>query len=548
VSLADTLAVARNELARSLLLAGVVAGGVALRAGERWRIHAYRRHQAELRRRYGITPDTPVRPWGDEVAAGIAAWAETQPAVRWAATSGSTAKPKRVAFTPARLRRIKLGSFSVAARMVSGHPGWRMGLFIMAGLKQDDSLTALLLDGQGRRPPWPVGLLMPARWLADPDVSALVDGYGATAVRLWLLVLADPGVLYATNPSTLAVFLAELHGGGWREHARLCREFVADPGRFSAGVRRAARQVASPGWRARLARAGAADAVPPVEDLLPGLEAWCSWDGGYVRPFLEQVRAYLPPERYLFVPMYSMSTETVETLNHFEADGRVRLLALAPGVLYEFLPEGADDRPELLIEPWALAPGRAYTLVVSDAYGLRRYQTEDLFLCRGHVGDVPDLAFLRRRGLTWSFTGEKLTDQHLEAAYEALRAEVPALRAAGVQLTLVPSRPEGALLPGYVLVAAHPGRERPPLPDDLAARFDRLLAAQNGELAAKHESRRLAPTRVVVCRYDALAAALDPKTQASGDTGRRVWDTQFKLLPLIRRTWEEQGLGRTLGG
>jgi hypothetical protein len=258
-----------------------------------------------------------------------------------------------------------------------------------------------------------------------------------------------------------------------------------------------------------------------------------------VRPFLDEVRAHLPPERFRLVPMYSMSTETLETVLHFDG-GEARYLAMAPGVLYEFLPEDAPDDPALLVPPRALAPGGVYAMVVSDAYGLRRYQTEDLFECRGHVGGVPDLRFLRRRGLAYSFTGEKLTDLQLAEAYARLRAELPAL--AGVQLAMFPSLAPGDRVPGYRLLLAHPGAR--PAGLDAAAvarRLDAHLAEINRELAEKRASGRLGPTVPVVLPYDDVAAALEPRARGV-DRAARAWDTQFKLLPLYRRLWHEHGI------
>jgi hypothetical protein len=173
---------------------------------------------------------------------------------------------------------------------------------------------------------------------------------------------------------------------------------------------------------------------------------------------------------------------------------------------------------------------------VSDAWGLVRYQTCDVFRCVGRVGDVPDLRFLRRRGLAYSFTGEKLTGQQVQAAFEGLLADRPALRTLGVQLALVPSLPGPDVAPCYRLVLAHPADvAAAQVPADGAgAAFDARLGAINRELASKLESGRLGPTQVVVVAYDALAAALDGRTSARD----RAWENQFKLLPLYARTWE----------
>ncbi len=543
-SLADALAVARNEAARAWLRAAIRAAGHALRIDLRARVAGHARDQARLARAYGIGAATPIVGYGDDVRRSIEAFAARCAArgvpVRFAATSGSTSTPKRIAFTAARLRAIRLGSFSVAARTLLAYGVRRPGLFILAGIGKDDSLSSLLLDAdETARPPYLAGLLMPARHLGHPALAPLLRDHGATAVRLLLLALADPGILYSTNPSTLAVFLAQVHER-WEESTALARRFARERAGLDPAVVRVARRVVSPGFATRLERIAAARAPLPVAAWLPGLECYACWDGGYVRPFLDRIEAYLPAGRFRHVPMYSMSTETVETLTDFDRAGRPRFLPIAPRVLYEFVPEGAEDAPSNLVAAADLEPGRAYAMVVSDPYGLVRYQTDDLFLCAGKVGAVPDLRFLRRRGLSYSFTGEKLTGEQLTETYDALRAAVSSLREAGVQMTCFPSLPPALRLPRYRLVLAHPGARAPA---DLAAdgagaaigtRFDRMLGERNREFEAKLSSGRLGPTQVVVASYDALAARLHGRAGEG-----RAWESQFKLLPLYRRLYED---------
>ncbi len=543
----DSFAVARNEAVRRALSASLGVAAPMVRAALHRRIARHEREQARLRARYRIEPSTPIVRWGEEVERSIGAWADTQRDVRWAETSGSTAHPKRFPFTRARLRAIKRGSWEAAVQAGQVHDVRHPTLFVLAGLARDGSLSSLMLD-DGPRASWLQALLMPSKLLWDPALAGLLDAYGATACRLWLLLLSDPGILYGTNPSTLAVFLDRLEHE-WEGSVALARAHLA--GAEPALARAVVRRIASPGWQARLARAAEASRRPPLEELLPGLRCYCCWDGGYVAAFLERVHAALPAPRFAHVPMYSMATETVETQTYFGADGRAHFLPTVPGVLYELLPEGAEDDPAALLPTRALEPGRSYALVVSDGYGLRRYATDDLFACVERVRGLPDLRFVRRQGLAYSFTGEKLTGEQVEAALAALRAEAPALRARGAQLALFPSLPAargGALageLPRYRLALAWPGQPDPSV--DLArlgAAFEAHLAACNGEFAAKRESGRLGPTGAVAVAYDELARRLGG---APPGEGARRWEMQFKLLPLYARTWEACGLAELEG-
>ena len=57
---------------------------------------------------------------------------------------------------------------------------------------------------------------------------------------------------------------------------------------------------------------------------------------------------------------------------------------------------------------WAIVTGdfgAAGAWLTSDPWGLTRYMTEDLFRCEALVRGVPDLRFLRRRGIKYHAIG-----------------------------------------------------------------------------------------------------------------------------------------------
>lgn len=491
-----------HELLRWWIGLGIIALGHVLTLVHRVRTKRYRSTQASLRERYGVE-GTPILAWGPQLEARVVEFAEAHDA-RFAFTSGSTARPKRIAYPASRVRMVKWVYSDTFARCYAALAIRRKSLYVFSALAEDGSLTGILLE-EPRLVPFFSGLQAPYRVHAHPAMQALVPKYGASAARLFVLLVSNPGVLYATNPSTLAQFFEHVYER-WDETRRLAADFLRDPSAFDPIVRRIRRRLHSVGADARLALATEASA-PPVEVLLPGLEAYVCWDGGYVRPFLERLALHLPADRYRHVPMYSMSTETIETIADF-TDG-VRFLPMAPGVHYELLPEGADDDVERLVSPGDAEVGALYTLVVSDPYGLLRYQTNDLFECVGHVDGVPDLRFVRRRGLEHSFTGEKITGAQLEAAYRELALS-----------TFVTCIPHAAPEPHYELAVVADA-----VPDGLAERFDRALGAQNEEYASKRKSGRLGAPRATANALRALVARV-----GGGDD----WESQFKLLPLHR--------------
>ena len=522
-----------NDGLRRLIGFGLTGLGLALEIVHRIKIRAFVWNQKRLRQRYEITADTPVLSYGFELEQHIQnAASRAGSDARFALTSGSTTSPKRILYTKRRLRSVRWTYLSVFARCYWALPIRRKSLYLFSSLDKDDSLTSMLLDEAGL-PPYLATLQASYRAQGHPAIQALASVYGATAVRLWILAIANPGVLYSTNPSTLSTFLDEL-ATNWQQSARLVRDFCRQPQTFDAAVRTLARRLASRGSNERLMRIATSHSPLPLQACAPAVEAYVCWTGGYVKPFLDRLASYLPPERYRLIPMYSMSTETVETVSHFRGD-TVAFLPLASGVLYEFIEEDAADRPENLLTADRLQVGKIYAMVVSDPYGLRRYQTGDLFLCRGDVAGLPDLHIQRRRGLEYSFTGEKLTAEHVSSVFQKL-CETFSWLGSEDFLTCVPSQPAGESVPHYKIVLIGGSCDGAEISgDEVARRCDVLLGEVNREYRGKRESRRLGQVRFV------RMSLTDFVDRIGGARHRHTWETQFKFLPLYQRTWESFG-------
>jgi len=527
-----------NDSLRWLIGMGFRWLGLVFELRHRVRIRGYRRRQHRLRRRYAITDETPILSYGPALEGSIrAAVAGACQPVRWALTSGSTAAPKRIPYTAARLGSTRLTFVEVFSRLYRAVPLERRSLYVFSSLSHDESLTAMLLQEAGI-PCYVATLQAPHRVQVHPAMRAAAERYGSTALRLWILSLANPGILYATNPSTLSTFLDEL-AADWARSSRLVRDYHERADSLPPGVAWIARRLASRGSQERIAAIAAADRPLPFAECVPGVEAYVCWTGGYVQPFLHRIDACLPPGRYRRIPMYSMSTETVETVSHFR-DREVCFLPLADGVMYEFLEENATDRPENLRGARQLEADKAYTMVVSDAHGLRRYQTGDVFLCKQLVDGLPDLHFLRRRALEYSFTGEKLTGEQVGAALAGVRTELGL--GPDTFLTCVPSHPSDEPVPHYKIVLVERGEAAGGL-GALAARCEARFREANPEYRAKVESGRLAPVRPVLVGLETFVALV------GGERHRGAWEAQFKFLPLYRRTWEDlRGAALTSGG
>ena len=525
-----------NDFVRQLIAFGISCLGLLLTIVQRIRISTFFWSQRRLARRYEITADTPILNFGPELEAEIQrAAAKSGKHARFAWTSGSTAKPKRLLYTRRRLRRVKLTFVDFFARCCWSLSFTRTSLYLFSAIGsdcEDGSLTSLLLEETGL-PPYFSTLQAPYRVHSHPAIKSLVSTYGATAVRLWVLAIANPAILYSTNPSTLSTFLDRL-STDWQRSTSLIRDWRSKPETFDRAVHLIAKRLKSRGSNTRLARIAASDTPLHLQACAPAVHAYICWTGGYVKPFVDRIAAHLPAHRYQLVPMYSMSTETLETVGHF-SDGTLTFLPLASQVLYEFLEEGSEDGPQTLLTANGLRLGKSYSMVVSDPYGLRRYQTGDVFLCHGFVAGLPDLSFVRRRGLEYSFTGEKLTSAQLIDVFNRLRGEYPQLGADSF-LTCVPSQPTGATTPHYKIVLVKSEVEdadkfRMPT-GELGKRCNELLSEINREYKSKYQSGRLGGARFILLSHG------DFIERVAGSRKSEAWESQFKFLPLYRNTWE----------
>lgn len=511
-----------NDFLRTVIGWGIHVFGLLSTGLMRLRMFGYARNQRRLKRKYGITRDTPVQSYGPHVSQSIQnAAAKAGGRAAFAETSGSTGKPKQILYTKRRLRTLKFTFSDMFARACYALSIRRTSLYVFNSFERAASLTSLLLDDQKLPSYWST-IQAPYRVQHSPAIQALVGKYGSAAVRLWILTISNPGVLYSTNPSTISTFLDEL-ASDWRRSSKLIQDWCEAPASFSPQVHKIARRLESRGCNERLKQIATNDAPLPLSICAPAVASYICWTGGYVKPFLDRLAKQLPSLRYKLIPMYSMSTETIETLPWFRGDD-VAFLPIAAGVVYEFTGEKALDHAENLLNANQLEPGRLYAMVASDAYGLRRYQTEDLFLCRRKIAGLPDLAFVRRRSLEYSFTGEKLTAEQLDTVFDQLRAMYPSLLTDRF-LTCVPTQSSETLPYYHLLIVGNNRRTSERSHALIAARCDQLLRQINCEYRSKRSSGRLGP---IEC------TEADIRDFAEQFAGNSAWETQFKFLPLIR--------------
>ncbi len=485
------------------------------------RLAGYRASQIALAEHFHVANVNP-QPYTAATRAAILKRAE-QCAEPWdfAWTSGTTGEPKQIFYPASRLRTLAGHYVDQVLLATEAYDVASPRFYFLNSFTADGSLSALLAKAP---PPSSLAEDVLGDYFAFRLVAAKFAPRYSTLALCWALIWSlRPTVVTTVNPSSLCVLLRNGRTT-WPALREQVRQIVEEDD-----------------WQAVLDSRGssktrvevldwlAATTVPPTPaEMLPHVELIYCWQGGYVRPFVDQLRELLLPCQPCLAPMFSLSTEAV-SVSVYPHLSRVAGLPIYPDCCYEFLPRDAESIADNVLPPWDLAPGEEYRMVVSDAYGLLRYDTQDLFRCVGRVGDAPLIDFVRRHGLNYSFTGEKLTDSQLQEAYAEV-AEANGL--SGAAWTCFPRRNSDPL-PGYLFVLL--SSDCAVDCEQTARQLDDVLCRINSEYASKRTTDRLAAPSLITMPAETLTAKLAralPRAAAANPG-------QFKLLPLYTLLWED---------
>lgn len=429
----------------------------------------------------------------------------TEPVRRFFLTSGSSAKPKTIPVTSS-----FIGDKSRAFGMYWGllfaqHPDAESGRVV--GNFSDSGSSYRLPNGlpvSSEASYWSaVGAATQKRGKSPLPkfISKIEDSTARYYTVARILCEENVSLLMALNPSTVLLLFRKMNEFKesllWDvERGGLSAEF---------DVNEEVRSYVSSTYRGNPARAAELRALGEDHDpaltahrVWPGLKLHVSWRSPMQKPYLKLLEPHLgsiPQRDYIL-----MASEGIIAIPY--ADQQSGGLLATPIHFYEFIPEEQADctDPEALLAH-ELEVGKNYVVLLSTSAGLYRYSTGDVLHVRDMKGRTPVVEFLYRVGATCSITGEKLTEDQVVAAVEALGTRL------GVALegfTLAPAK-DG--FPHYVLVAEFVGPHDSVDLRSLPRALDRELMERNVEYTAKRKSERLeAPEVWVVARggYDRI--------------------------------------------
>ena len=257
-----------NEALRWLIALNMTALGKLFLVIHKKRIKNFAKHQKALAQQLNVNAKTPILSYGDELKQHINSAAELLNSNQFAVTSGSTSEPKRILYPDFRLKKTKFIYIDNLGRCFNARKFKRKVLYVFSALKDDDSLTGMLLD-ENKGTPYISGLQAPYRLHRHPALRALARKYNPTALRLWMLTLSNPGILYSTNPSTLSTFLDALEDD-WTAAKAFISDYCQAPEQFEPEVHRIRKRVQSSGWSERFSKIANSSAVLHYDKFLPG--------------------------------------------------------------------------------------------------------------------------------------------------------------------------------------------------------------------------------------------------------------------------------------
>jgi hypothetical protein len=451
----------------------------------------------------------------------------------FAATSGTTGKPKLLPVTVKWREEMAAMTRLWLVRAMSEHPGclahkaFTIVSPAIEGETENGMPYGAISGVTYQRIPW-----MVRRHYALPYAIALILDYQARYFLAMRLAMAERVSMIATpNPSTLL----RLAQTGEANAERIIRAIHDGTLGIEEPRIQAHRGVAARDATAEIRNAARRDPVRArflegvvvregrliPRDTWPELRLIGCWLGGSVG-----FQANLLAEYYGGVARRDLGLWASEGRMTIPIeDGTPSGVLAVHANFYEFIPEESIEQPQPpVLLAHQLEHRRRYYIVMSSRNGLYRYDMNDIVEVTGFYNRTPQIAFVRKGRDMASITGEKIHLNQVQAAVR--RAEVRS-RASVRQFRVIPD----ILNSRYDLLVEF-STSHPDDFDGFARDFDQALSTMNAEWACKRASHRLDAPRLCVMRRewsDRLAAS-------DFRNGKR--EAQYKW-PQLALEWDE---------
>lgn len=473
----------------------------------------------DFRRAAPLVTYEDIRPTIEQVMAGRteALFARGTQVHMFATSSGTTARSKFIPVTSEFIRDYRRGWNTFGLKVLMDHRGAFGRNILQVTGRHDENrapggLPCGAITGMLARLQKPI---VRKYYVGVPEIVRIPNSTARYYALMRCGIQHDLGFAITANPATL-IRLARIADGAGEEIIRdvhdgtLSRQMVGDD-----ALRKAIEQRLRPApERARelaeLRRSRGR--LAPADYWKVGFLA--CWTGGSMSHYLPLVREWWGPVPIRDIGLLASEGRVTVPLNDEAPQGVLD----AAGAFFEFMPiEECDaDRPSTRLAH-ELEIGCDYAIVLTNTAGLIRYRLDDVVRIRGFIGTAPILEFLYRAGRVSSVAGEKLTENQVVQAVEAVRQEL------GLPPFDFALAPRWADPPWYRLTVS---REIP----NLSEKIDQKLCELNEEYASKRKSFRLGILQSTVVSEQVFAAFDRQQLSARGSTPE-----QFKRAYLFHQ-------------
>ncbi|PDW03293.1 GH3 auxin-responsive promoter family protein [Candidatus Viridilinea mediisalina] len=377
---------------------------------------------AEYQRRVPLVDYDHLRPAIEQIAAGVQGVLTSERVLLLEPTSGSSAATKLIPYTAGLQASFQRALSPWLADLLLHDPQVRRGRAYW-------QVTPLAQQEQRSSGGLPIGFAEDSAYLGglQQSLSGLVLATPPGLARLAsletlryvtllaLLRCADLSLISVWNPTFLSLLLERLAPWGEQLVRDLAQGTLSPPEPLTPALAaRLGRWLRPDPQRAALVQQAlkAAPSAPELHRMLwPRLRLVSCWADGYAARSAYSLARNLP--QAILQPKGLIATEGFVSFPLLKQPGAA--LALRSH-FFEFLPScGGEARLA-----HQLALGASYEVVISTAGGLYRYRLYDQVEVVGHLGACPLLRFQGKNNLVADWFGEKLNEQHVRSALEAL--------------------------------------------------------------------------------------------------------------------------------
>jgi hypothetical protein len=480
----------------------------------------------EYRRAVPIRPYAAFRPLVDRALAGERNVLTAADPVLYFATAGTTGAPKRVPVVREAFNHLTNNQVVYWGCLADRHPAVaeRDDAVVMLHLAPrpftELSATGVPILNPTHIPAERNGIMPYARAPWFPPPAELGD-----AERLYFFlrhtIEHDLRGFACLHPSRMPGFAARLA----HDAPRLVQELHDGT---VCGVREGA---PNPTRAAELERLAGGGALVP-RDVWPNLEFIACWYGGSFKLYAPSIVEAYGARLVAHMSASSEAGHITLPIDGEPMDGPLTVHAN----FYEFIP--VDDSVEDATSPEHLARcneatltcdelelGGRYELVLTSPSGLYRYAPGDRFEVQGFVHGVPRIGFIGRGGIV-DMTGEKISEQHVQAAIDGVLGELGLAAACATCCAVFGTSAH------YVFVFEPRGAWPAAARDQLAGKLDGELRRMNSRYELKRSFGDLAPPRVELAASGAFERHRQQRI-AAGAPATQLKDKLLHADPLV---------------